>query len=678
MNTGVQRSGATPPAARTADHAGRRRRSRATSFGQGKSAPLIAMAHEIPYVATATVADLRDLEAKVERAMELRGARYLHILVTCPLGWGSAVARLDPGRAARHGDRAVPGLRGRGRRGHRRLEDPPPGARSRSTCELAAALRAPVRARARATTSSRSIQARADRNIERFGLRGTDGQALRHHARRRLEPRQQDRPLAHRAPGLRRPPAAVQQRLPGRREHPGVALPRRGGRLRDRLAAAHGGQPVARPSWDASATTRARPPATAASSTRRSASTRSSASSATRRSSRAGRVEPLAAPSRQARARRRRGPVRAVGRLPPRAPRPRSRRSATPARSAGGMMRFGIPRYRLPREVLDAEIQRILDLGVELELDSKVADLEARCARAASTPPSSPSARTSASARTSRRARRRRSSTPSRCCAAWRARSRRCSAAASSSTAAATRRSTPRAPPSASGRRRRSSSTGARATGCPPTTSRSRRRSRRACSMKWLSTIKHVDDGRLVVERMELDETGFPQPTGELEELEADSLVLALGQEADLSLLDGVPGVEIDDGVVQVGPEHDDRPRRDLRRRRHGPRRAHRHRRRSATASRRRATSTRWLRGALRAPAARPSSPTFDTLNTWYYADAPRPSARSSTSSAASRPSTRSSAASTRTPRSSRRAAACRAATASPATTATASAPTTP
>ena len=47
--------------------------------------------------------------------------------------------------------------------------------------------------------------------------------------------------------------------------------------------------------------------------------------------------------------------------------------------------------------------------------------------------------------------------------------------------------------------------------------------------------------GKLVLERMELDETGFPQPTGELEELEADSLVLALGQEADLSLLDGVP-----------------------------------------------------------------------------------------------------------------------------------------
>ncbi|MGZ5205240.1 MAG: thiamine pyrophosphate-dependent enzyme [Caldimonas sp.] len=89
MNTGVQRSSATPPAARTAttmavgDQPG-------AEFGKGKKLPLIAMAHEIPYVATATVADLHDLEAKVERAMALRGARYLHILVPCPLGWGSA------------------------------------------------------------------------------------------------------------------------------------------------------------------------------------------------------------------------------------------------------------------------------------------------------------------------------------------------------------------------------------------------------------------------------------------------------------------------------------------------------------------------------------------------------------------------------------------------------------
>jgi pyruvate ferredoxin oxidoreductase beta subunit len=87
MNTGVQRSSTTPPAARTnttmplAQSPGNR-------FGQGKYLPAIAMAHEIPYVATATVAELHDLEAKVRRAMEIRGARYIHILVPCPLGWG--------------------------------------------------------------------------------------------------------------------------------------------------------------------------------------------------------------------------------------------------------------------------------------------------------------------------------------------------------------------------------------------------------------------------------------------------------------------------------------------------------------------------------------------------------------------------------------------------------------
>ena len=87
MNTGVQRSSATPAAARTAttpavgEEPG-------NAFGQGKDLPAIAMAHGIPYVATATVSELHDLEAKVSRAMEIRGARYIHIFVPCPLGWG--------------------------------------------------------------------------------------------------------------------------------------------------------------------------------------------------------------------------------------------------------------------------------------------------------------------------------------------------------------------------------------------------------------------------------------------------------------------------------------------------------------------------------------------------------------------------------------------------------------
>ncbi len=89
MNTGVQRSAATPPAARTAttESVGAEP---GNAFGQGKDLPRLAMAHGIPFVATATVADLRDLEAKVERAMTFRGARYLHVLVPCPLGWSSA------------------------------------------------------------------------------------------------------------------------------------------------------------------------------------------------------------------------------------------------------------------------------------------------------------------------------------------------------------------------------------------------------------------------------------------------------------------------------------------------------------------------------------------------------------------------------------------------------------
>jgi len=91
MNTGVQRSSATPPAARTAttmavgEHPG-------NVFGTGKNVPLIAMAHQIPYVATASVANLRDLEIKVMRAMGIGGSRYIHIHVPCPLGWGSAPA----------------------------------------------------------------------------------------------------------------------------------------------------------------------------------------------------------------------------------------------------------------------------------------------------------------------------------------------------------------------------------------------------------------------------------------------------------------------------------------------------------------------------------------------------------------------------------------------------------
>ena len=89
MNTGVQRSSATPPAARTATTPAVGP-SPGNVFGTGKNVPRIAMAHRIPYVATASVSNLRDLERKVKNAMEIHGARYVHIFVPCPLGWGSA------------------------------------------------------------------------------------------------------------------------------------------------------------------------------------------------------------------------------------------------------------------------------------------------------------------------------------------------------------------------------------------------------------------------------------------------------------------------------------------------------------------------------------------------------------------------------------------------------------
>ena len=88
MNTGIQRSGATPPFARTnttqavGEHPG-------NPIGNGKNVPRIALAHGIPYVATASVADLHDLERKVTKAIGVRGARYNHVHVPCPLGWGS-------------------------------------------------------------------------------------------------------------------------------------------------------------------------------------------------------------------------------------------------------------------------------------------------------------------------------------------------------------------------------------------------------------------------------------------------------------------------------------------------------------------------------------------------------------------------------------------------------------
>jgi 2-oxoacid:acceptor oxidoreductase delta subunit (pyruvate/2-ketoisovalerate family) len=141
--------------------------------------------------------------------------------------------------------------------------------------------------------------------------------------------------------------------------------------------------------------------------------------------------------------------------------------------------------------------------------------------------------------------------------------------------------------------------------------------------MKWLSTIKRMEEGVLTVERMQLDEKGFPQPTGQFETLEADSLVLALGQDVDLSLLDGVPGLQIKDGVVQVaanmmtdypgifaGGDMVPSERTVTVAVGHG-KKAARH-------------IDAWLRGAAYEASAKHELADIGKLNSWYYADAPK------------------------------------------------------
>ncbi|HEX8975464.1 MAG TPA: NAD(P)-binding protein [Solirubrobacteraceae bacterium] len=290
---------------------------------------------------------------------------------------------------------------------------------------------------------------------------------------------------------------------------------------------------------------------------------------------------------------------------------------------AGGMMRFGIPRYRLPRDVLDAEIQRILDLGVRLELNAKVSDVlrareeggfdavflavGAHLAKRAYIPAGSAGHMLDA-------VRMLRGMEGEDAPALG----RRVVVYGGGDTAIDAARTAKRLGAEEAVivyRRNRER--------MPAHESELQEALEEGVLVKWLSTIKRADAGRLMVERMELDESGFPRATGEVEELGADSLILALGQETDLSLLDGVPGIEVVDGVVAVGSDMmtghpgifaggDMVPSE-----------------RTVTAGighGRRAAEhiDAWLTGAPPSPPADQRPADFDGLNTWYYADAPR------------------------------------------------------
>ena len=290
---------------------------------------------------------------------------------------------------------------------------------------------------------------------------------------------------------------------------------------------------------------------------------------------------------------------------------------------AGGMMRFGIPQYRLPRDVLDAEIARLTALGIAIVLDHKVTDI-----RATMNEVRADAAFLAVGAHIGRRA-----FIPA-------------GSAAKMLDAVSVLRSMESADKPMLGRRvvvygggntaldvaRTAKRLGATDTIIVYRRTRDRMPAhdfeveealQEGVLIKWLSTIRNVDAGSLTVEKMTLDEQGFPQPTGEPETLAADSLVLALGQDVDLGLLDGVPGLAIEDGVVKVdanmmtGSEGIFAGGDMVKSERtvtvgvgHG-KQAARH-------------IDAWLRGAAHVPPPPHELASPEKLNSWYYSDAPR------------------------------------------------------
>ncbi len=290
---------------------------------------------------------------------------------------------------------------------------------------------------------------------------------------------------------------------------------------------------------------------------------------------------------------------------------------------AGGMMRFGIPKYRLPREVLQAEIDRILALGVHLELNTKVSNLLESIREG-----SFDAAFLAVGAHIAKRAYIPAGSAARMLDAISVLRSmdgeeqpmlgRRVVVYGGGNTAVDVARTAKRLGAEESiivYRRTREK--------MPAHDSEIEEALAEGVLIKWLSTITDATEASITVEKMQLDDQGFPQPTGEVETLAADSVVLALGQDVDLSLLDGVPGLELDNGVVKVdagmmtghpgifaGGDMVPAERTVTVAVGHG-KLAARH-------------IDAWLRGEQYLSPERHEIADFSKLNTWYYSDAPK------------------------------------------------------
>jgi len=292
---------------------------------------------------------------------------------------------------------------------------------------------------------------------------------------------------------------------------------------------------------------------------------------------------------------------------------------------AGGMMRFGIPKYRLPRDVLDAEIARIVEMGVTLELNSKVEDIEATFAEEGFD-----AVFVAVGAHLAKR-----TEIPAH------------AAGKILDAVSVLREMELGAEPPQLGRRVIVYGGGNTAMDVARTAKRLGvdeamivyRRSRKempahdfeACEAEdegvmihWLRTIKQIDETTFTVEKMVIDENGRPQPTGEFETLAADTLILALGQDVDTEFLSRVPGVDIaKDGVVQIndqmmtgrdglfaGGDMVPAERTVTVAIGHGKKAAR--------------NIDDWLRGERYDKPPKHDLATFENLNTWYYDDAPR------------------------------------------------------